>query len=86
MSRLPLWISAVSSPKYQTLPSLSWAYQSSVISTGLPPSLTTSWTTRAVTPSPIFLVLSVTVITCCCTVPSWLVTRTCHWAPTGSGK
>ena len=36
VSFLPFWIEAVFSPKYQMFPSLSWAYQSSVISVGFP--------------------------------------------------
>ena len=58
---LPFSYSAVSSPRYQMVPSASWAYQSSVISTGSPSRLTTSWTTRASTPLAICLVWSVTV-------------------------
>ena len=52
------------------MPSLSWAYQSSVISTGVPFSVTTSLITRAVTPFAIFLVLSVTVTTTRSFLPS----------------
>src|SRR5215207_8928139 len=44
---LPFSYSAVSSPRYQTLPAPSWAYQSYVISTGCPFRLTTSWMTLA---------------------------------------
>src|SRR5215210_6086492 len=47
---LPFSYSAVSSPRYQTLPAPSWAYQSYVISTGCPFRLTTSWMTLASTP------------------------------------
>ena len=43
--------SAVFSPKYQTLPCLSCAYQSSVFSIGLPCTVVTSRTTVQVTPS-----------------------------------
>ena len=56
-------------------PALSWAYQSSVTSTGSPPSVTTSRTTRAVTPLAISLVRSVTVTTTFCRVPSESVSR-----------
>src|SRR4029453_8451058 len=42
--------SLVSSPKYQTFPSLSCAYQSSVTSNGVPLWLATSLTTTQVTP------------------------------------
>ena len=42
----------VSSPKYQTLPAVSWAYQSKVSSTTVPAaSVATSWTTVVVTPA-----------------------------------
>jgi hypothetical protein len=40
----------VCSPKYQTSPWESWAYQSKVSSLGSPSMLTLSWTTRVVTP------------------------------------
>ena len=59
-TRLPFSYSAVSSPRYQTLPSESWAYQSSVSSTSSPPSVTVSRTTTASTPFAIVFVLSVT--------------------------
>src|SRR5437868_2988352 len=49
----------VFSPKYQTLPSLSCAYQSSVSSVNTPPTYTVSWTSTQVTPR-ITLVLWVT--------------------------
>ena len=48
------------SPRYQTFPALSWAYQSSVISTGAPFSVTVSRTTRVSIPWAIIFVLSVT--------------------------
>jgi hypothetical protein len=51
--------SIVFSPKYQTLPSLSWANQSSVSSVSSPSVLTVSWTSMQVTPR-ITLVLWVT--------------------------
>ena len=72
---LPFSYSVVASPKYQMFPALSWAYQSSVTSTGLPFSVTLSCTTRAVTPLAIFLVRSVTVTTTCCLVPWESVSR-----------
>ena len=50
LTGLPFWYSVVASPRYQTLPFASCAYQSSVTSTNSPSSLTTSRTTRAVTP------------------------------------
>src|SRR5919112_2997889 len=48
------------SPRYQTFPALSWAYQSSVISTGAPFSVTVSRTTRASILLAIIFVLSAT--------------------------
>src|SRR5512147_812136 len=58
---LPLeFSSAVASPRYQTVPDLSWAYQSLVRSVTRPPWMTRSWTTLARTPA-ISLVLCVTV-------------------------
>ena len=56
----PFRYSAVSSPRYQMLPSASCAYQSSVISTGSPSSVTVSRTTRASIPFAIIFVSSVT--------------------------
>ena len=53
---MPFSYSVVSSPRYQMLPALSWAYQSSVTSTGSPSSVTTSCTTRASTPFAILFV------------------------------
>ena len=52
------------------LPSESWAYQSSVTSTGSPFSVTVSRTTRASTPLAIVLVSSVTSTTTFYCVPS----------------
>ena len=72
---LPFSYSVVASPRYQMLPSESWAYQSSVTSTGSPFSVTTSRTTRASTPLAICFVLSVTVTTTFCSVPSLSVSR-----------
>ena len=66
--------SVVSSPKYQTLPSTSWANQSSVSSTRRPPpSRTTSCTTTQTTPSTT-RVRAVTVTTLCSTPASVLPT------------
>ena len=45
-----LLYTAVASPKYQTLPALSGAYQSVVFSRTTPPSYSTSFTTVVVTP------------------------------------
>ncbi len=72
---LPFLYSVVSSPRYQMLPAESWAYQSSVISTGSPFSLTSSWTTTASTPLAIRFVLGVTVTTTRCSAPSLSVSR-----------
>src|SRR5262245_49859369 len=55
----PFLYSAVSSPKYQTLPSASCAYQSKVSSCSAPSALTSSRTTVQTTPM-IVLVSSVT--------------------------
>ena len=71
----PFSYSVVNSPRYQMFPALSWAYQSSVFSTGLPSSVTTSRTTRAVMPLAISLVRRVTVTTTRCLVPSESVSR-----------
>jgi hypothetical protein len=48
---VPSSYSAVSSPKYHTFPSESWAYQSRVSSTISPSVVTVSRTTRASMPS-----------------------------------
>ena len=72
---LPSSYSVVASPRYQTLPASSCAYQSSVTSTGSPCSVTTSWTTRAVIPLAMRFTLSVTVTTTRCRVPSVSVSR-----------
>src|SRR3954447_2533572 len=83
VSTLPPSYSLVSSPKYQTLPDRSCAYQSSVSSSSVPSSLTTSCTTVVVTP-PTTRVLGVTVTTVR-SVPSavWPVNR--HTVPTRHG-
>ena len=72
---LPFSYSVVFSPRYQTLPSESCAYQSSVTSTGTPSSVTTSCTTAASTPFAILLVLPVTVTTTFWRAPSGSVSR-----------
>ncbi len=72
---LPFSYSAVASPRYQTFPQRSCAYQSSVTSTSSPSSVTTSWTTLAVIPFAIRLVFLVTVTTTRCFVPSGSVSR-----------
>ena len=69
VTSLPFSYSPVRSPRYQMLPSASWAYQSSVISIGWPFSVTTSWTTRASTPFAIRFVSFVTVTTTRCGGP-----------------
>ncbi len=71
----PFSYSAVRSPRYQMLPSESWAYQSSVTSTGSPAWLTTSWTTRASIPLAIRFVSPLTVTTTRCTPPSPSISR-----------
>src|SRR5258706_16030282 len=45
----------VPSPKYQTLPSRSWAYQSIVRSSSTPATFRLSWMTTQVTPSTTFV-------------------------------
>ncbi len=72
---LPFSYSAVSSPRYQTLPDASWAYQSSVTSTRWPFSVTTSRTTLASMPLAIIFVLSVTVTSTRFSVPPGSVSR-----------
>jgi hypothetical protein len=72
---LPFSYSAVSSPRYQMFPSLSWAYQSSVTSTNFPSSVTASWTTRASIPFAIVFVRLVTVTTTFWFAPSVSVSR-----------
>ena len=75
----------VASPKYQTLPAVSWAYQSKVFSTTLPcSSLATSWTTVVVTPATT-LVRSVTVTTLVSS-PSGEVVRYFHTVPGTNGR
>src|SRR4051794_13464620 len=76
--------SVVSSPRYQTLPSESWAYQSKVSSSSRPSTRTTSRTTVAPTPSTTRL-RSVTVTTVR-SVPSADFPTKRHVVPTGQGS
>ncbi|MGI8511673.1 MAG: hypothetical protein ACR2NH_03500 [Solirubrobacteraceae bacterium] len=75
LTTLPFSYSAVASPRYQMFPSESWAYQSSVTSTGAPRSVTTSRTTRATIPLAMVFVRSVTVMLTVCRVPAVSVSR-----------
>lgn len=70
----PSSYSLVASPRYQTFPSLSWAYQSKVSSTSRPSSVTTSWTTVASMPRMV-LVSGRTVTTTRCSDPSPSLSR-----------
>ena len=71
VSTLPLGrYAAVVSPRYQTLPSSSCAYQSEVFSSSCPSCVATSVTTRAVMPSATVFVRSVTVTRSSCVCPS----------------
>ena len=72
--------SFVSSPRYQTFPPVSCAYQSNVSSTISPSSVTVSRTTVAWMPSIIF-VWSVTVTTMRCSTPSSSTSRYTHLDP-----
>jgi len=74
------------SPRYQTLPSLSCANQSSVTSTGTPFSVTVSRITRAVMPFAIFFVSSVTRTTIFSRPPAVSVSRYSQRVPTLIGK
>ncbi len=65
----PFSYSFVSSPRYQRLPAVSCAYQSSVSSMTSPSMLTTSWTTVAVMPR-MSCVSSVTVTSTWSSLPS----------------
>ena len=67
--------SAVFSPRYQTLPAVSWAYQSTVSSISLPSSVTVSRTTAASMPFASRLVSDDTVTTTLTTAPSWSISR-----------
>jgi hypothetical protein len=84
VATLPFSYSLVSSPKYQTVPSRCWAYQSKVSSLSWPSSLTVSRTSTQVTPM-IVLVLSVTVTTVVST-PSPVCARILPSHPGRSGK
>src|SRR5262245_36366499 len=59
----------VSSPKYQTLPARSCAYQSNVSSTSSPPAKTWSWTTTVETP----ITVRRSVVTAVTVRSSWLL-------------
>src|SRR4051812_24754028 len=80
----PFSYAVVSSPKYQTLPSRSCAYQSDVSSSSSPSLVTVSRTTRVVTPSTT-LVLLVTSTTMSST-PSGDVLRYTHLIPGSYGR
>ena len=71
----PFSNSAVSSPRYQTVPSESWAYQSKVSSMTSPSRVTVSRRTRASIPLAISLVALVTVTTTRSSWPSPSVSR-----------
>jgi hypothetical protein len=86
LTTCPLSYSAVDSPRYQTLPPASWAYQSSVSSTAAPSCVTTSCTTRAVMPLAIFFVSFVTVISTSLTVPLVSVSRYTQRVPGAIGQ
>src|SRR5947207_15869515 len=55
VSIVPSSNAAVRSPRYQTLPARSWAYQSSVLSSTVPLWVATSLTTVALTPRIVFV-------------------------------
>ena len=74
LTTLPSSNSFVSSPRYQTLPHVSWAYQSNVSSITWSPSVTMSCTTVAGMPRIVF-VRSVTVTSTRCSAPSLSVSR-----------
>src|SRR3712207_6787876 len=82
---LPFAYSRVLSPRYQTFPARSWAYQSYVFSTSAPPWVTTSWTTLALTPATRF-VRCVTVTSTRFSVPSGSVSRYTHLLPGAIGQ
>ena len=67
--------SAVSSPRYQTFPAASCAYQSNVSSMSSPSCVTVSRTTRAVMPFAISFVSLVTVTTTWSSLPSSSISR-----------
>ena len=86
LASLPSSNSAVSSPRYHTFPSASWAYQSSVSSTSWPSSVTVSRTTAASTPFASVLVSLETVTTTSWTLPLVSVSRNRHCVPGSRGK
>ena len=65
VSAVPSSSFLVASPKYQTLPSRSWAYQSNVSSAGLALRLTVSWTTAVLTPMMVLVSRVTSVVVCC---------------------
>ena len=69
LTNFPCWSSRVSSPMYQTFPSLSWAYQSRVCSMGLPWEDTVSRTTVHGTPRISFVWCVTTMSSVCGVVP-----------------
>ena len=69
-TNLPFWSSRVSSPMYQTFPSLSWAYQSKVRSIGFPREDTMSRTTVLLTPRISFVWWVTTLSSVCGVFPS----------------
>src|SRR4051812_19320544 len=81
---LPCSYSLVSSPKYQTVPVRSWAYQSSVSSFRAPSSRTVSRTSTHSTPAMVRVRL-VTVTTVVST-PSFVADRYCQRMPDRNGK
>ena len=86
LASFPFSNSAVSSPRYHTLPSASWAYQSRVSSTSSPSSVTVSRTTAASMPLAIWLVLVETVTTTLTIAPASSISRKVHWVPGSRGK
>src|SRR4051794_502413 len=85
LTTLPFLYSLVSSPMYQTLPSLSWAYQSNVSSIVSPSCVNVSRTTVTAMP-PICFVWSVTVMTSFEMAPSASTSRYSHSDPTARGQ
>src|SRR6266498_1134262 len=77
LTTFPFSYSFVFSPRYHTLPHVSWAYQSKVFSTRWPFSVTTSWTTVASMPRICFAWV-VTVTRTFCEDPWGSVSRYTH--------
>src|SRR6185503_16051592 len=84
VSTLPSLYSLVTSPKYQTLPSRSCAYQSKVSSSGSLSTVTVSWTTTVSTPMT-FLVSRLTSVVVRCS-PSAVAASEIVRVPGVSGK